>query len=142
MRYLVLGVFSLILLSFSCTKRVEYVQYGEFYFENKTNYLIVLDYPDYQFKIEPGKNFILKQVQDGAKIAKPENYNEKISDKINRKVSEVIVKIGTKCFISTNDSENSIVNINSYVPEKVNDYTYKFTYTFTEADYNRAVNCP
>lgn len=32
--------------------------------------------------------------------------------------------------------------LKNHTAERVSDVTYKFTYTFTEADYNRSVNCP
>lgn len=39
-------------------------------------------------------------------------------------------------------SEHSPLNIKNYVVENIDKYTYKFTYTFTEADYDRAITCP
>ena len=141
MRSLLLGVFSLLLFSFSCKKRTEYVQYGEFNFENKTSHLVVLNYPSFSFSIQPGESFLVKQTQDGQKNPTPDSYSEPISKLINRNTAEVVVKIGGKCFISTNESEHSIINIKSYKPEKLNDVTYKFTFTFTEADYNVAGDC-
>jgi len=40
------------------------------------------------------------------------------------------------------DDEHSIRDIKNFVTEKIGENHYKFTYTFTEADYNRAVTCP
>ncbi len=49
----------------------------------------------------------------------------------------------TRCLVTTFYTEHSPLNINSYSNEgKIGESTYKFTYTFTEADYNRATTCP
>lgn len=54
-----------------------------------------------------------------------------------------IIKFNSnKCWQPPYEGEHSPLDINSYVAEKIRDNNYKFTYTFTEADYNRAVTCP
>ena len=142
MRFLVLGGFSLILFGFSC-KKSEYVHNLEYYFDNKTNHLIKLDYPSYKFTIEPAKTFVLKESFDGPKTSTAESYlSNPIPSLINRKQAEVVIRIGDKCFISTDNSEHSLINMKSYVGEKLGERKYKFTYTFTDADYERAVVCP
>ena len=48
-----------------------------------------------------------------------------------------------KCLIQTRTTENGVFNAASYKQlEKIGKITYKLTFTFTEADYNRAVTCP
>lgn len=142
MRFLALGAFSLILFGFSC-KKSEYRHKFEFYLINQTNHLIKLDYPSYQFTIEPGKTFVIKDEQDGGKASTAEPYlNNPIPNLLNIGERKVMIKIGNKCFVSTDNSEHSLINMKSYVGEKLGERWFKFTYTFTEADYERATACP
>ena len=57
---------------------------------------------------------------------------------------EIIIKFNdVKCLINVKENDrNSIRDIKNFVAERINNNTYKFTYTFTEADYNRASTCP
>lgn len=48
-----------------------------------------------------------------------------------------------KCLINqTIDSMHRVLDIKNFAAEKVDRFTYNLTYTFTEADYNRATTCP
>lgn|GEM_PF-1284825 len=144
MRYLVLGVFSLTLFSFSCKKRVDYAQYAEFHYLNSTSKKIVMDYPKKKFAIEAnGGEYFFEVRGIGPESISPDSYNFGLPINLTEENRiPVTIKIGDKCFISTETSEHTLINVNSYKIEKINEGHYKFTYTFTEADYNRAVNCP
>lgn len=142
-RYLLLGLIMIgVIISLSaCDKAIDWEKYGEFYLVNKTSYKIAIIDPQSKFEIAPFETFHLKQVQPSKKQVLPEEYEDPITQEIGPRL-EVIVKIGDKCSIQTKNSTNSIINIKNYVAERINKTTYKFTYTFTEADYHRAVACP
>ena len=137
MRYLLFGAFSLfITFAFSC-KRAEYSQKGIFVFVNNTNYNISAGHQVDPFLLMPNSTVRKEQVQPSGKKATALGFQNPLT--LN---NQFVVKIGDKCIINTKGSINSIINIASYTSEKIDESTYKFTYTFTEADYNRAVACP
>lgn len=140
MRFLVLGVFSLLLVGFSC-KRIEREADGEFIFINSTNHTVSFFTPHANsFTLLGLKTHLIKQVQPvGKKIVA-----EAFVTPFNNNNSLVIQFDGNRCLTMTNanSSDNSLLNISNYTAEKINNRTYKFTYTFTEADYNRATTCP
>jgi len=84
---------------------------------------------------------IVKETQDaGGEVVTAEGYRRPF---IESRGSIILKFDQDKCIIDHPlDSPNSIINLKNYVAEKIGDRTYKFTYTFTEADYNRAVACP
>jgi len=142
MRFLALGVFSLILFGFSCKKRIEYAQMGYFTYFNQTPYTIKLDYTSFSFIIEPNKSYTFSQNQDAIENVSADTFNEPLSRLVNRTTPELTFKIGDKCFKSTSTSMHSVLNLKNYIAEQIGSRTYKFTYTFTDEDYNRAVTCP
>lgn len=84
-------------------------------------------------------NLMMKDAHGVArKKARPETYGTPF----NNSSSLVIQFDGNKCLTMTNSSVNSLLNISNYSAEKIDAFNYKFTYTFTEADYNRATICP
>ena len=136
MRYLLFGAFSLLItFSLSCIK--EYTQKGIFVFVNQTNYNISAGYSVEPFTLVPNSTMNKEQVQPSTKKVTALGFQNPLSAD-----NQFVVKIGDKCIINTKESINSIINIASYISEKIDERTYKFTYTFTEADYNRAVTCP
>lgn len=143
MRYLTLGVFSILTLSFSCKKIVEYVQYGEFYFINETDHAIVYDLPVRGFNVDARSKIIIKQTQQGAKKeSNVETYENPILYTIGD-IDFITIRFDNKrCLKLTKESEHSPLNNKNYIAEKIDAKSYKFTYTFTEADYERAVSCP
>jgi hypothetical protein len=144
MRYLLLGVFSVSFFGFSCKKRVDYAQYAEFRYLNSTSKKIVMDYPKKKFAIEAnGGEYYFEVKGIGPKTISPDSYNFSLPINLTEENRiPVTIKIGEKCFTSTERSEHTLINVNSYQIEKIDEGHYKFTYTFTEADYNLAVNCP
>ena len=141
MRYLQLGsIISLVAILFSCDKIGDPVRDGEFYFINQTNHTITYNNLFEEYNLAPKATILIKQTQD---VIGKFNVNDYFSPFLMRTKEPIIIKFNAdKCLQATMTSENSILDIKSYNAEKINKYTYKFTYTFTEADYNRAVTCP
>ncbi|MBP8067241.1 MAG: hypothetical protein KAY27_01645 [Pedobacter sp.] len=138
MRFLVLGVFSLFFFGFSCRK-IERVQIGEFIYINSTNHTINFFTPHFNsFNLLGLKTHVIKESQVAGKKIGLETFRTPFTNSN----SLVITFDGNKCLTMTNLSENSLLNISHYSAEKIDAGTYKFTYTFTEADYNRATTCP
>ena len=114
---------------------------AEYIYINSTNHAISFFTPHvYSFKLLGLKTHLIKLNEVGRKKNGPETY----ITPFNNTDSEIIQFDGNRCLIMTtsNSSQNSLLNISSYTAEKVDKYNYKFTYTFTEADYNRATTCP
>ena len=141
MRFLALGIFSIIILIYSC-KKAQYTQNGVFILNNQTPHFIKISYSDEIFEISPNGKLAINRIQSSSKRVNVDNYVDPIAQTRNEPFNKVIVNVGGKCLNTSKISENSIINIKNYISEKIDDRTYKFTYTFTEADYNRAVICP
>lgn len=140
MRYLTLGLIISSITFFSACKKVNYAQFGEFYFVNETNHSISFEKGLEQFNLAPKAVFFIKQTQDSGKDPSVSIYQSPIM-----KLSNGLVNIKfdmNKCIAVTYYTEHSILDIKNFISEKISKRTYKFTYTFTEADYNRAVTCP
>jgi len=143
MRFLQLGVIiSILFFSNSCKKDNFHEKYPEFYLINETNHLITFDDFPNNYSIQP-KSFI-KIVENQSVAGDLNNANNYQSPYLTPNKSLVTIRFNNaKCLLNQmKDNEHSIVNIASFVAEKTSKYDYKFTYTFTEADYNRAVTCP
>ena len=142
MRYLTFGlIISSILLFISCRK-THFLNSGEFVFVNKTNYNITYDQVNLQkFNVVANGITVFPTSFDGGKDLNPASY---LSPLMGLNSGLVNIQFGAnKCLLKQNqNSENSILNIKSFVSEKLGIGKYKFTYTFTDADYNRAVTCP
>ena len=130
----------------SCSKKTtSWIQYAEFHYVNKTIYNI--KYPESLqiYNVDAQKNIILKRIQDSGEKVDETTYYNPLSSDFPRKVTDppIIVKFSdVKCLIISENTENSPYDMRNYVAERISERQYKFTYTFTEADYNRAVNCP
>ncbi len=140
MRYLVLGgIFSLLILYGSCRK--EYVRNGIFYFVNQTNHNITYENLFQEYNVAPNATI---------EIVQPQYANEKFD--VNKYFSPLLAKRkdtvsirfnNNRCLTNqTINSIHSVLDIKNFVREKIGNISYKFTYTFTEADYNRATTCP
>ncbi len=139
--YLTLGLIFSLLTSGSCNKMSEFRQEGEFYFVNKTTHKIVINEQRLKLEIEPSQIFHLYQLQLSQKVTRPEDYQDPITQEIGPSY-DITIHIGDKCLKQVKSDVNSILNIKSYTAEKLGERKYKFTYTFTDADYERAVACP
>ncbi|WP_157255781.1 hypothetical protein [Pedobacter sp. Leaf41] len=138
-RYLIIGlIISITSILGGCVK--DFTMVGEFHFVNTTNYSITYQKGLEEFNVAPNSTTIFKnQARISKKKSQENNYNTPLANFNNIKISFNKVK----CLIDIKEEDlNSVRNIKNYKAERVNDVTYKFTYTFTEADYSRAVNCP
>jgi len=136
-------IFGMLLIS-SCGKKIiDYADIeGEFYFINQTNHTIKIVNPIQEFNVVNGQTNLIKHQQGGVKTVNSSSYSDPFTYGMASKDKKILIKINNKCENATSSSEHSILNINNYVAERIGERTYKFTYTFTEADYNRAVGCP
>jgi hypothetical protein len=139
MRYLTLGTSIVALLStISCKKNVDYFVTGTFAYINNTDSLIEVKGGTYDFKINPNESHSINQAGEGPKEVNEKSYVSPI-------LSAVLIFNNSKC--DTLDSGLNLRNgvgitgIENYTSEKVGERHYKFTYTFTEEDYNKAVLC-
>ncbi|TDG35476.1 hypothetical protein EZJ43_12675 [Pedobacter changchengzhani] len=140
MRFLTLGVFSLLLFSFSCKKSGS-PKVGEFHFVNNTNYLINYKSGLEMYNLKPNSSIIIVKGDD-VKGNDIDNYNVPFVFEDVALEPFTIKFDGAKCMNVTRTSDHSVLNIASYVNEgQIGERKVKFTYTFTEADYNREVIC-
>ncbi|SFH34752.1 hypothetical protein [Pedobacter insulae] len=144
MPYLQIGaIFSILLLFNACKKgKTEYERSPVFHIINATSHQINFDaYPNtYNIKANSSITIEENQVVEG-KENNSFNYSSPYKKYDNSPTTIRFDQI--KCLVmQTESSEHSITNINSFIAENIDRYNYKFTYTFTEADYNRAVTCP
>lgn len=140
MRYLQLGItISILLLISSCKKY--YDKTGHFVFVNKTSHSITYPTLFEEYNILPNSTIIIKQSQDGTKSLDVSSY---FSPFLMRTKGPITIKFdANKCLLnSSSNTIHSVLDIRSFEAEKVDKFNYKFTYTFTEADYIRAIACP
>ena len=139
MRFLALGIIISLTLFINSCQKVNHGQFAEFHFVNKTNHTITYNKPFEKYNVAAMSTTIVKESQSAGKNVTAESYHRPFME-----FGGIVLKFDQdKCIIDHPlDSPNSIINLKNYVAEKIGDRTYKFTYTFTEADYNRAVTCP
>lgn len=139
--YLIIGLF----ISFtpSCGKIREYVKYSEFVYVNQTSHVITFPKGIVTINIKPNETISSKISEEGAdKNLTRDSYltTPKAFDTFD--VYKIMYFDNLRCLDLSKDFEHSPAELKNYVAEKIGKRTYKFTYTFTEADYNRAVACP
>ncbi|RZK37716.1 MAG: hypothetical protein EOO90_24550 [Pedobacter sp.] len=138
MRFLVLGAFSLFFVGFSC-KHKGFERDGEYVYINSTNHAISFFTPHFNsFSLLGRETHVIQLHLPAGKTIGPETF----VTPFNNNNTLILQFDGNKCLTMTNTSENSILNMYHYTAEKISSRAYKFTYTFTEADYNRATACP
>ncbi len=141
MPYLRLGIIiSLTILINSCgTDR--YGQTGEFYFVNETNYHITYPKGFEKYNIAPMSTIKFNESQfSGKESAEPSDFKSPLVA-LDGKIT--ISFDQKKCIVNeTRGNVHSVMDISNYTAERKEKRTYRFTYTFTEADYNRAITCP
>ena len=145
--YLTIGfIISLIAILSSCDDGYyRYQRLAEYRFINETNHVITYPTGYERLNIAPKSNTIIKEsVTIGGK-----ETGAKISDYISPLSSHsatfnLIIKFNNeKCLINVKEDDiNSVKNIKNFIAERIGENNYRFTYTFTEADYNRAITCP
>jgi hypothetical protein len=139
MRYLTLGISMLTpSLIMSCKSDIDYIVNGTYVYINSTDSLIQVKSSVYDFVIKPKQAHTLVQSGDGSKDINESSY-------VSPMLGAVLIFYNIKC-----DTLNSGLNLRSgpgitgienYNSEKVADRHYKFTYTFTQADMDKAVAC-
>ena len=139
--YLTIGfIISLTTILVSCRDDF-YDQFGEFYYVNETNYSITYETGLSEFNVAPKSTTVFKEKTRGVgKEAIASNYNVPRA----HYGREFTIKFNNvKCLINVKEDDiNSVRNIKNFIAERIGENNYRFTYTFTEADYNRAVTCP
>ena len=146
MRYLQLGiVISLVGFIISCNKTTNPGYDLEVYFVNQTNYNITYGQGFGEFNVKAKSTILIKQSRDGiSPVLTNDTFLSPLLVKSRPFINPFFVYFDlNKCLIQTRTTENGVFNADSYKQlEKIGKITYKLTFTFTEADYNRAVNCP
>lgn len=145
MRYLTLGLITSLLTMFSsCDNNMyRYVRLAEYHFINETNYAITYPIGYEEFNIKPISTTIFRQsVNSGGKGVQVSDYISPLSSDLP--TYKLVIKFDNiKCLTDVKaDDVHSIRDIKNFIAEKIGKNSYKFTYTFTEADYNRATTCP
>jgi len=146
-----------ILISFpilSCNKISEPVSDGHFYFVNKTNKDITFDFESgrsnndvlKKYAIAPNATTLVRQWQETSETITASSFRSPFVYEFGGygfvNPMPLTIKFGNdRCLIVGWDSENTPLDIKNYVAEKTGKRAYKFTYTFTEEDYNRATVC-
>ena len=147
-------LFVSIVLMVGCGKIiVDYAYSTEYIFVNNTSHIITyMQIPNNvnsqefeQYNIGPKSSINIKRTGEGAKNMQANNFMSPFGD--NNAYKGLGLKLivnfdGERCWILPFEGEHSPMDIKSYISEKIGHNNYKFTYTFTEEDYNRAVVCP
>ena len=142
MRFLITGLIIISTSLISCKIIREEVLFADFVFINNTRYSISYGQGLEKYNLQPQSTIFVSIEKDGSgKNVKPENYAAPYFYESRFKLP-IIIKINNRCWEPTELEEHSPLNINNYTAEKLGERKYKFTYTFTDADYERAVACP
>lgn len=144
MRYLMLGLtISLIAILYSC-KDDFFSIVVENHFINETDYSITYPTGYEKFNVSPKSTTIITERGKGA--GKGGIRESDLTSPLFSFSPESLFTIKfnqTRCLVQVKvDDEHSVRNIKNFKTEKIGENHYKFTYTFTEADYNRATICP
>lgn len=137
--YLILGSYILVLNStLSCKSDIDYVMLGDYIHVNNTDTVININ-GNRSFKINSKQSHIINILGDGPEVVTEKNYVPPFT-------FVVITYNDTLCDTLTSGPKaglgEGILGIDNYTSEKVADRHYKFTYTFTQADIDKAVLCP
>jgi len=139
MRYLMLGAICLSVL-LSCRKISEYWGGAEFHYINKTSRAITVELGTEAYSLEPYGVYSVRTYQETSKEIDPNNFMPPLVK--SRGVRGMVIFDTIKCLEATFDTVHSPFNIKSYINDgRIEKRVNKFTYTFTEEDYNRATAC-
>lgn len=140
-------IISLTVTLISCDRgdNYRYNRSAEYHFVNETNYNISYPTPYNRFNIAPKSTTIIKEsiyIGSSKMNADASDYTSPLASEYA--TNSLLIKFNNlKCLTDVKENDiNSVRNINYYTVEKIAENNFKFTYTFTEADYNRAVACP
>lgn len=146
MRYLTLGLIISLLVQLTSCKDPTFQIISEVNLINETNYKVEFPLGYEKYNVTPKSKTAITEIGYGRGKGKNSIQSSNFASpfySINN-MDDFTIKFGqTKCLanIKIND-DHSIRDIKNFVVEKIGENHFKFTYTFTEADYNRAVACP
>lgn len=138
-RYSLIGTIGSLLICFASCVKHEFVHDAEFYFINKTDHHISYNYGLDKYNLNPSETRVFREEQGSVRNIDKATFSTPF------KVTTFDVTLtfdGTKCLVVSPTGTFGPLNIKNYVAEKTGKRAYKFTYTFTEEDYNRATPCP
>ncbi len=141
--FLTIGLIISITSILSSCKDEFFSQTASFCFVNETNYNISYDLGLEKFNVSAKSTTVINESYRGGGNGEsaPPLYNNPFIEHYGKKINVKFNNI--KCLIDVKiDDVHSVIDIKNYTVEKIDNFTYKLTYTFTEADYNRAVTCP
>ncbi|QPH39817.1 hypothetical protein [Pedobacter endophyticus] len=138
MHFLLIGISAM--LNVGCGK-VDYIKEADFYFTNNTDHSITYKQGFEKYNLKPNSTIVINKTQSSSKDVNS-SYDVPFFDE-NGSIDPFFIKFdNTKCLLNTPDTPHSLLNINSYQNDgKIGERKYQFTYTFTEEDYERAIDC-
>ena len=145
----VLGISLLTFLFIASCGRTEYLAKASFVYKNETDYLIsynrILNSDTSQmFTIAPKSEKVLTFEGGGAdKQPTIENCCEGFLESTQGIDAPILVIFeNLRCIVYLEGDGSTTTNLlNGYEAEQLTDRSFKFTFTFTEADYQNAVPC-
>lgn len=144
MRYLMLRL-TISLIAILCACKDDFFSIvAENHFVNETDYSITYPIGYEKFNVPPKSTTIITERGKGAGKGgiRESDFTSPLFSFSPE--SQFTIKFDqTRCLTQVKvDDEHSVRNIKNFKTEKIGENHYKFTYTFTEADYNRATICP
>jgi len=134
-----------ILLLISCVpENISYILYKEFVFKNETDLQLEVDAINFfSFVDRSPEDFSTYKIESKDSLTQIINDDYTSSSfRIEIAFSDsVVVRFGNKKSISFTPEDKSkynILNFLNYCKDSISEYRQRYTYTFTEADYNNA----
>ena len=135
MRFLTLGISLMCMPTFvQCKKRVDYFVRADFVYVNNTDLVIEVKSGADNFTIKPQETDTIKINGEGPQEVTEKNYLPPFQG------GQIIIYGNIKCDTLTIPRE-SITGIDNYTSEKIGERYFRFTYTFTDADFADAKPC-
>ncbi|RZJ75283.1 MAG: hypothetical protein EOO45_06110 [Flavobacterium sp.] len=147
-RYLTIGLISFLLGSVAaCNKKTDQAMEGEFYFINNTSRQISFSAGFEKYNLAPNERSTVFKVSDisDKSISEDSFYVPFLKEESYKLPNEpIIINFGNNRCLIVHDmlGNRNPLNIKSYSSERLAERKFKFTYTFTEADYSAAPACP
>lgn len=135
MRYFTLGISMIFITLFTqCKKHQDYLVKGTYVYVNRTNYLIEIKRGVDLFTLNPNESHTIEQIGEGPKDVTEKDYIPRFQG------GEIIVYDNEMCDTLL-ISKEGFTGIENYLSQKLGDRNYKFKYTFTQTDYQKAQPC-
>ena len=142
-RYFFIGIVINLLLTISCGRKfTDWLQHAEFEYVNQTNYTITFPKGQVNVVVKPNTTTIFKMTFGANEIVTADSFPNNGSPFGFTDTYKSIFFDNIKCLDLSTLTINNPSDKKNYVAERLDGRTYKLTYTFTEADYKRAVTCP